>query len=294
MLRNISSLEAQIITLQQELARKQQLLEEARATAAPALVITLTSSPVQLCRGSSSACNASLGILTFTAGVHLTSDDEALGGLSGLAFEPTTDSLVSVSDLGWWFLFSSRPAATAQAMKGSLHTPDGRPLAVQLGSNRSSADAEGITFSGSNMLVSFEREHRIWAYETLRGTASDLGLGMQLSHLCDGEAKGNAGVEALSMINETHCLAICERPSHGTSGATRALVFPVDGSSTPTQLRYQLNGDLVPVDLALLPPHTVPSTVASRKDAAASPSAGRLRSGLLILERDYRSAFGNR
>ena len=192
-LHNISIIDAQLGELQR---RKEEVLSRAAAC-----IVTISAHSVELCKNGSmtEACSAGLGGMSFTSGLQLISSDPDFGGLSGLDFDAPSDSLISVSDLGSWYVFQSRPAAVGSAFTGPLHSLDGKPLAVALGSNRHGAtylaDAEAVTRAGGSLLVSFERKHRIWQYTELRGNASTLALGADLTDLCTGEERANAGVE---------------------------------------------------------------------------------------------------
>ena len=90
-------------------------------------------------------------------------------------------------------------------------------------------DAEGLTKTPggtSSLLVSFEQVNRIWAYDLDLSLSRNLGLGGSIVAACGG---GNLGIEALTMLNASHLLAVCEES--GGYRESRALLFDLSESS---------------------------------------------------------------
>jgi hypothetical protein len=102
-----------------------------------------------------------LGALTFAGGFHLTSDDERWGGLSGLAVLPD-GGLLSVSDQGdmVWIDLDADGVTPAAARIASLKDAGGATLR-----GKADGDAEGLAVNDGLALVSFERNHRVLAYD---------------------------------------------------------------------------------------------------------------------------------
>lgn len=102
-----------------------------------------------------------IGELNFVAGFHLTSSDRRFGGLSGLDLRPD-GGLLAVSDDGdfIWIDLSADGLTPKKALVAGLLDAQGSPLKGKAG-----GDAEGLALNGDVALVSFERDHRILAYD---------------------------------------------------------------------------------------------------------------------------------
>ncbi len=98
----------------------------------------------------------------FAGGLSLRGPD--LRGLSDIKLDG--DRIVAISDLGHWLTFGlvldaeGRLIGATEATSRPLIDTDGTAL-----SPKARADAEGLAVLGDGrMLVSFEREHRLWSY----------------------------------------------------------------------------------------------------------------------------------
>jgi hypothetical protein len=102
-----------------------------------------------------------IGELTFVAGFHLTSMDKRLGGLSGLALRGD-GGLLSVSDDGdfVWIDLAADGLTPKRALVAGARDAEGNVL-----KGKADGDAEGVALSGDVALVSFERNHRVLAYD---------------------------------------------------------------------------------------------------------------------------------
>lgn len=99
------------------------------------------------------------GNTSAVGGWELTSDDPRFGGLSGLAVYPS-GNLLAVSDQGafvWITIENGRPAGARLA---PLLDREGNPF-----EDKDMADSEGVTLVDGLALVSFERTHRVEAYD---------------------------------------------------------------------------------------------------------------------------------
>lgn len=113
----------------------------------------------------------------------LTSKDPAFGGLSGLDILPSGD-LLAVSDMGAFVTIGMQD--NAPATTGTIAYMLG--MDDQMLSGKAEGDSEGLTLVGDIAFVSFEREHRILAFD--RG-------------LCDAAARGVRVAALPDQINET-------------------------------------------------------------------------------------------
>jgi hypothetical protein len=96
----------------------------------------------------------------FEGGWHLTSTNPEFGGLSGLAILDT-GHLFAVSDKGYAVtigLADDKPDGNAAMMP--LHDAEGKIL-----TGKAHGDAEGLAYRDGLAYVSFERNHRILAYD---------------------------------------------------------------------------------------------------------------------------------
>jgi hypothetical protein len=155
-------------------------------------------------RGPGSDCS-----LKFEGGLVLRSTDERFGGWSGLDADPRTGELVAVSDFGVWLTARLRRDSGGQLIgldavaSGQLTDAQGAPLAGKL-----SGDAESIRFDGPDrVLVSFERRHRIDAFEVTRQDGSPRVTGP--AHPVETPEgfqalEPNSGIEALAVLGERH------------------------------------------------------------------------------------------
>ncbi len=102
-----------------------------------------------------------IGELTFVAGFHLTSNDKRFGGLSGLDLR-SDGGLLAVSDDGnfVWIDLSADGVTPKRALVAGLLDAEGKALKGKAG-----RDAEGLAINGDVALVSFERDHRVLAYD---------------------------------------------------------------------------------------------------------------------------------
>ncbi|MDX5360131.1 MAG: esterase-like activity of phytase family protein [Alphaproteobacteria bacterium] len=138
------------------------------ASAAPALAadgdaVEVTARPIAL--DPETPERTAFGRLEYVGGLVLSSADARFGGISGLEISEDGADLVAISDRGTWFTArlesdaSHRPVAISDARIAPLLAPNGKP--VRDGDH----DAEGLVRTPSgDMLVSFERRHRIWRY----------------------------------------------------------------------------------------------------------------------------------
>lgn len=204
-----------------------------------------------------------LGPLVYLGGLSLSAADPRFGGLSGLLLSPDGSEMLAVSDRGSWFSAKikydsqGRLAGLAEARLGRLKDPAG--LALK-GKRRS--DAEELARWRGGVLVSFERDHRLWLYPgpwSLQGVPRTFKLPPWLTGV-----PPNSGVEAVAPLPGGRLLLLAE----GKQGAAHTLGAVGDGHHWQP-LRYRLTGGFRPTSAAVLP-----------------------GGDLLILERSYSLAAG--
>lgn len=162
----------------------------------------------------------------------LESDDSRFGGLSGADFLDD-DTLVAVADDGSLLWIDVDPETLQPVNEfgiSALKDASGDPLDGKL-----LADSEGVAWTGETLFVSFERTHRVLAYDIANCGAMALGIPI-LSFAPDGFDIGksiseNSGLEGLAERNgETLILGLETRADGGA---------PVGLFSEPAQ-----NGEL--------------------------------------------------
>ena len=148
-----------------------------------------------------------VGRLRYRGGLHLQADDSRFGGLSALGISADGGRLVALSDAGHRFsarLVYDRAgnlAGLRDADLGSLAGLDGRPL-----SSKADADAESMSPGvEGEIIVAFERRHRLWRYRPGVAVPEPLPEPEEMSDL-----PFNNGVEALTLLADGSLLALSE------------------------------------------------------------------------------------
>jgi hypothetical protein len=170
-----------------------------------------------------------VGALRYVGGFHLSSDDAAFGGLSGVDVRED-GGLLAVSDDGQWvWIDLAKDGVTpVGARKGPLLDASGEAFP-----NKAARDAEGLTLAGDVALVSFEQDHRILAYGV--GACGIAARGVETVRFTDAfrqagiEVDGNSGLEALAATSDWIVLAGLEtqRDDAGPVFASRIDAEPV-------------------------------------------------------------------
>lgn len=135
--------------------------------------------------------------LDFSGAWHLTADHPSFGGLSGLAVKDE-ETLLAVTDAGAWVTLDLEATTGAPASSGTLgymYNRHGEFLSGKL-----EADAEGLAYRDGLALVSFERDHRVEAFDL--GGCGMAARAVQVARfpkeIGDKNIPGNQGPEALS------------------------------------------------------------------------------------------------
>jgi len=192
-----------------------------------------------------------VGRLRYRGGLHITSTDGRFGGVSGLEAMPD-GALLGVTDTGYWFRFrplrdgEGRLVGVRDGDLDPLRDAQGRPL-----EGKALSDAEGVRRDArGELLVSFEREHRVLRYARPGGDGVPLDTPEQIKG-----QPANGGIEAIAAWPATdgeprgRVLLISER-GRDTDGNLRAWLLDAQGWHT---LSYPTQGESLPTDAAVLP-----------------------------------------
>lgn len=158
----------------------------------------LTTEPVALGDGEKVA--EALKGLVFKGGWALSSPLASFGGLSGIDVLPD-GNLLTVSDSGAFVEIGfdqTALAPTGQATVAFMQDENG-----EIVTGKENADAEGLAYRDGLALVSFERNHRVLAYDY--GECGSNARGIEVSDIGSSpetlgrSIRGNAGPEALTL-----------------------------------------------------------------------------------------------
>ncbi len=198
--------------------------------AAGAEVISVTTRSIALNAKDSTVVR--LGDLVYRGGLVLSSDDSRFGGFSALGVSTDGRRLISLSDQGHR-LSAHITYDTNGKLTGLSHTDlsslaglDGRVLQSK---NESDIESMSPGVEGE-IIVSFERNHRLWRYLPGQTTPLLLPPPNGLEKLAE-----NSGIEGLTLLADGRLLALSE----GTSKAQNAIGWVSDVSGW-SPLTYQL------------------------------------------------------
>lgn len=190
------------------------------------------------------------GTLEYRGGLHLTSSNRRFGGFSGLGISNDGQRMVSVSDRGTSYSASLEydAAGNLSGLKthdlGTLADLDGTPVA---GKRWSDAEAMSPGVEGE-IIVAFERDHRLWRYDAGITTPRVVRPPAELSNM-----PPNDGIEALTLLNDGRLFAIAEgSPDEPVSvawvsrrGGWDVLTYIAEDGFRPTGAATLLNGDVL-------------------------------------------------
>lgn len=112
------------------------------------------------------------GPLLYVGGLELVSTSDDFGAISGIALAQDQSKFVAVADTGFWVEGEilrdedNKPTGLTNVSMSEISGKSGAPISAKW-----KADAEGIIVDGENIIVSFERAHRITHYTRQPGTA---------------------------------------------------------------------------------------------------------------------------
>lgn len=189
--------------------------------------------------------------LIWRGGVAMTANSPGFGGWSDLHVSPDGRTLTSISDEGAWLTATieydgeANLAGLSSARIGRLRGLDGRPI-----ESKAEADAEAMArLPDGSWLVAFERNHRLWRYQTLTSTPAPF----------DGPAEimrqpANGGIEALAALADGRIIAISEEYSERPNTVMVWIGEPTTGGRYQWRsFSYATIPDFRPTAIALLP-----------------------------------------
>lgn len=225
--------------------------------------IAVSAKPVAL--DASDASRDKTGGLTYLGGLRLRSDAKGFGGFSGLDISPDGALLIAVSDFGrrldarLLYAKDGRLSGFANARLAPLIGLDGQTI-----TGKGEGDAEEIARLGGDLLVAFERHHRILSYRADGAEVRALKLPKVLE-----KAPANGGIEALTQLSGGRLLAILEAATAVPGGASSGVSLAWIGNGQSwTEIHYPRTGKLSPAGAATIP-------------------AGKDAGDVLVIERDW-------
>ena len=166
--------------------------------------------------------------LIWRGGIAMTANSPNFGGWSDLHISPDGRRLTSISDEGGWLTatidydLNGNLAGLSGGRIGQLRGLDGKPI-----DSKPEADAEGMArLADGSWLVSFERRHRLWRYETLTGTPAPVEGPAEI-----GRQPANGGIEALTALADGRVIAISEEYGQRPGTAMGWIGTPAAGGS---------------------------------------------------------------
>lgn len=194
------------------------------------------------------------GDLEFAGGLEINASSRHFGALSGFRFIEGQGRFTGITDTGFWVDgtltrdASGNPSGVDDLAMTAINGRDGAPI-----TGKWQADAEGIAVNGTEVWVSFEREHRIARYradggERLWQAAAQPPVPMH-------ELRRNRGFEGIAIGREESALAgarigVSEN-SLDAAGNIMAFVRPATGE--PYEFSVAKRDDFYVTDVDFLP-----------------------------------------
>lgn len=210
--------------------------------------VTLTARPVPL--NPEKPAQDSIGRLRYIAGLDFKGSRWGIAGYSGFSFAGPGGRFVAVSDLGHFlsgrmtFDAQGRVTGIADADYEPMRDRDGRPIAT-----KREGDAEAVRHdTDGSLLVSFEREHRVWRYAGVGAVPRPVALPPEVA-----EWEENEGIEALAVLPGGDLLILAEQKGPADrhqawlrrGGRWSPLVWQGSNNFVPTDAVALKNGDLL-------------------------------------------------
>ena len=131
----------------------------------------------------------------------LTSGRDEFGGLSGLVVSDSGD-LMAVSDQGQFIVLPTDRTTGAPAEFGRIAPMRGEDGALLAG--KTQGDAEGLAMRDGVAFVSFERDHRVSAFDlqNCRGAAREVVISRLKPNVAGVELPNNRGPEGLALMHD--------------------------------------------------------------------------------------------
>lgn len=211
-------------------------------------IIAVKAQPIPLIDAKPDAIKA--GDLIYRGGLHLSAQDNRFGGFSALGISADGKRMISISDHAMTYSTNLTYDASGNLMgvgEGELSILvglDGAPLA---GKRWSDAEAMSPGVEGE-IIVAFERDHRLWRYDPGATVPRVLRPPQELADM-----PANEGIESLTLLQDGRLLAITEGAEDETSkigwvsnrGGWDVLTYISDKGFRPTGAATLPDGDVV-------------------------------------------------
>ena len=215
------------------------------ATSATAEDYTVSSIPLD----TEDADRSSVGQLTWRGGFSIAGGDNRFGGLSALQVSPDGRRMRALTDRGNWV------TATLTYRGGvpiGMRDIDISPLrdlrGKTLKGRRSDSESLATDADGDGVIVSFERQHRLWRYENSAGGA--FGLPKPIKTPTDFyRLSDNGGIEAMTRLCDGRLLILAEKAFDQQPG----VIGWVQSASGWQSFRYRTKAALRPTGATTLP-----------------------------------------
>ena len=257
--------------------------------------IDITASAISSFDGSG---NSGFGDLAFVGGFEFDASDRRLRGISSFRFRPDGAGFLAVTDTGLWFDGrierdgAGRPAGIGDARIAPILDANG-----QAQDAKGNADAEGLALDGDRAIVSFERDHRIEAFDATDPMASlptPLDQPIPLAEL-----RSNAGLETIAVSPNGQTITIAEQSIDG-EGNLFAAILGSDGGIFKVRREppwHATDGAFLPGGDVLLLERRYESFgrvgMRIRRISGETITVGALVDGPVIMEADLRQEIDN-
>jgi len=194
-----------------------------------------------------------IGKLIFQGGFAMTSAKKNFGGLSGLHIDRDGRRLLAVTDTGYWLTASLQYDALGnlsgidKVKMSKLRDPSGKKI-----SGKKKADSEAIELIAGGLVISFERNHRLWRYQpedgSPKGPAAEIPVPAQVK-----DAPGNGGLEAITELADGRLLIVTEGWRDNDDSLRGWLRVGKGADADWSTVSYATTEDFLPTDFARLP-----------------------------------------
>jgi len=199
------------------------------ATAAQAqTAVTLTPTAIDAFLPGSTTTH--FGALEYRGGFSFRPSERRLQGISGWRFTDAAGGrFLAVTDTGLWFAgtilrdAAGLPIGIADGQIAPILDSSGRPQP-----RKGDADSEGLTISEGWVLVSFERDHRVVAYE-VAGPIPGAALAELDFHIPSRELRRNQGLEAIATAPDGRTIVVSEQSLDADGNLFAAVLGPAGG-----------------------------------------------------------------
>jgi hypothetical protein len=239
------------------------------------------------------------GAFEFVGGLELSSSSSFLGAMSAIRLAADRSRFLGVMDTGFWY--AGRLERDAAGRLIGVEEFSVSPILDRSGNaseEKWQVDAEGMVLRGDEVLVSFERRHRVDIYPADRpGGATPLGSLPVL--IPEGEFRGNRGLEMIAVAPEASQLSgavvtISERSLNESgdiyaailTGASKGVFFVKrDPPFDITDGDFLPNGDLLLLERRFSIAQGIGMRIRRIDGSRLGP--GNLVDGETVLEADY-------